>query len=368
MHSSTSSSKLTSQNEWERNIPDQNWKKIFFISLFVFALLTLGWELYWRGKGYSPSLDDNKDLWAYNRRKVEANPSSTVLVGASRMLFDFDLSVYRSEFNVEPIQLATVGTNATYYLSEIANHSRFNGTLIVDVLPLLFFVPEGMPVDIPVGNIKYAKDWNYAQKASFFLGLFPDRLFSFLEPDDLSMRGLLAGLPLTDREGVASPPRLPPHFLEIQTLNRQGLMTRKAETEQEFQKVIQQRWIPLFTPPPPPPRFTRDEFIKMFMEHVDATLVRIGEDVAKIQARGGKVIFVRYPSTGTVRELENQFTPNVAFWDRIRAKTHPNFSVSFEDHPELQGFECPEWSHLSRADATEFTKRLLKILKAQGAF
>ena len=37
--------------------------------------------------------------------------------------------------------------------------------------------------------------------------------------------------------------------------------------------------------------------------------------------------------------------------------------IYFEDHPELAGFDCPEWSHLSAGDSVEFTKRLVPHLR-----
>lgn len=366
MPSSTSNSRLTNLNVWERNIPKKNWPGLFVLALILFSLLILSWEMFWRSKGYEPSIDDNKDLWAYNREKVEKNPNGTVLIGASRMLFDFNLSVYEKETGMAPIQLSTVGTNATYYLDELANHSEFKGTLIMGVLPMLAFVPEGLPVQTPVGNIKYFNEWNLAKRSSFFLGLIPDRLFAFLEPGDLSVRSLLNELPIDNRKGTQLAPKLPPYFLEIQDLNRQGLMIKKTETDIGFQETIQQRWIPLFTPPPPPPIFTPEQFKKIFMDHMNFTISKMRENITKIKNRGGKVILVRFPGTNTVLELENKFSPNPGFWDRIKNETQANFSISFEDYPELQGYKCPEWSHLSRSDAVEYTKSLVKIMKEKA--
>jgi hypothetical protein len=38
--------------------------------------------------------------------------------------------------------------------------------------------------------------------------------------------------------------------------------------------------------------------------------------------------------------------------------------IYFEDFPELAGFNCPEWSHLSAGDSVEFSKRLVPHLRA----
>jgi hypothetical protein len=88
-------------------------------------------------------------------------------------------------------------------------------------------------------------------------------------------------------------------------------------------------------------------------------------DVEAIRGRGGRVIFIRLPSNGKLRELEHRFQPRAEYWDRILTETGAP-GIHFEDHPELQGFECPEWSHLSGPDSVDYTRRLVEVMQAQG--
>src|SRR5204862_230838 len=37
--------------------------------------------------------------------------------------------------------------------------------------------------------------------------------------------------------------------------------------------------------------------------------------------------------------------------------------IYYEDYPELSGFNCPAWSHLSAGDSVEFSKRLIPHLR-----
>jgi hypothetical protein len=37
--------------------------------------------------------------------------------------------------------------------------------------------------------------------------------------------------------------------------------------------------------------------------------------------------------------------------------------ICYSDFPDLSGFSCPEWSHLSAADSVEFSKRLVLHLR-----
>jgi len=39
--------------------------------------------------------------------------------------------------------------------------------------------------------------------------------------------------------------------------------------------------------------------------------------------------------------------------------------IHFQDYPQLQGYEQPEWSHLSAAEATRFTAALVPIIQRQ---
>ena len=93
-------------------------------------------------------------------------------------------------------------------------------------------------------------------------------------------------------------------------------------------------------------------------------------NVEKIRAKGGKVIFVRLPSSGGLRELEKKTTPREIYWDQLIESTQSP-GIHFEDYPELRNFDCPEWSHLRKDDAIRFTKELMihfKKLKRKDKF
>src|SRR5207237_8621531 len=83
----------------------------------------------------------------------------------------------------------------------------------------------------------------------------------------------------------------------------------------------------------------------------------------KLRARGGKVIFVRLPVSGGLKALEAKTTPRNQTWDPLLQGTGAS-GIYFEDFPELAGFNCPEWSHLSAGDSVEFSKRLVPTLRA----
>ena len=140
-------------------------------------------------------------------------------------------------------------------------------------------------------------------------------------------------------------------------------MWERAGFGSERARLVQQTWIPLFTPPPPPPHLSPEEFGELMRANTENTLERIRVAVDTVRSRGNRVVFVRPPSTATVRKLEHQFSPRERTWDLILAVTGAP-GIHFEDHPELAAFDCPEWSHLNGKDAQRYTAALLPLLPA----
>jgi hypothetical protein len=51
-------------------------------------------------------------------------------------------------------------------------------------------------------------------------------------------------------------------------------------------------------------------------------------------------------------------------WEALLAATGAP-GIHFEDYPELQGYELPEWSHMTQAEAIRFTRTLYALHQAQ---
>jgi len=71
-----------------------------------------------------------------------------------------------------------------------------------------------------------------------------------------------------------------------------------------------------------------------------------------------KLFSFDYPLAGGLKALENRTTPRGQTWDPLLQGTGAP-GIYFEDFPELAGFNCREWSHLSAGDSVEFSKRLV---------
>jgi hypothetical protein len=100
-------------------------------------------------------------------------------------------------------------------------------------------------------------------------------------------------------------------------------------------------------------------------DSLEAVFNKVKTSIDKIKARGGKILFVRTPSSGGYIETERVNYPREQYWDRMLSYTNTP-GIHFEDYPETANFVCPEWSHLTPQDAVVYTKHFIKQLEQKG--
>ncbi len=76
-----------------------------------------------------------------------------------------------------------------------------------------------------------------------------------------------------------------------------------------------------------------------------------------------KAPIVRDPSADDYLAYENSNFPRPTSWDVLLEKSKTP-GIYFEDYPQLQGYELPEWSHMTRASAERYTEALYKLLES----
>ncbi|MFT5366703.1 MAG: hypothetical protein ACI8V2_001652 [Candidatus Latescibacterota bacterium] len=347
MHSSTSS--------FRRPIPEAHWPRVGLITLVLVSIFMVGWEFYWRAEGYVPQYSDSRDIWASQRTRVsQGTGKETVIVGASRVRFDIDLDVWEQEVGQRPIQLGMNGTSAWPLLQDLASDAHFSGKVVFGVTEGLLFLPGFTgPAQNAFGNVRYYKNWSPSQRFGFILSKILEPRLAFMNGWDLNLNELIKrALPLENRPGALVVPPLPPLF-ETTQLDGRALLWDNVVTDDAFAQRIQQIWGPLFSFGPP-----------LGGPLLDGLLDQIKQDVEKIRARGGDVIFVRLPSKGGLRDLENARWPREAFYERLLTHTGSQ-GIHFEDYETLLKYSCPEWSHISAADAIPFTRSLISIIRTQ---
>lgn len=347
--------------DFARVVPDRPWKSLVAAAALLTLAATVAWELGARARGYRPSLNDTPDLWAEQRGRVQ--PDSLVLIGTSRMLFNADLDVLEQAFGRRPVQLALAGSSPFPVLEDLARDESFRGTLVVDIVPAMFLAPPGSPpMAVAQKALRRRDEWNYSQKWSHRLGLLLEERLAFLKQEDLTLKQLLARVPIADRPGAQVAPKLPPYFYTVDRDRRGRMFHEAAVTGSPLQQRVALGWLPLFTLPPPPSFIPLEQFGAMMGRAIEQRFADTQRHIATLRARGVRIVFVRMPVQGPLVDKEAAIVPLAAGWDRlVRENGVP--AINFADHPELDAFTLPEWSHLSAPDSVEFTKRLVPHLQ-----
>jgi hypothetical protein len=97
---------------------------------------------------------------------------------------------------------------------------------------------------------------------------------------------------------------------------------------------------------------------------IDEQIKAATEAVAKLRARGVKALFIRPPSDGEYYAYEQRELPRAITWDLLLQRTGAA-GIHFEDYPEMQGYELPEWSHMSAPEAERFTAAVVPIIERE---
>jgi hypothetical protein len=346
--------------DYERTIPRIPWRGITVIVVLIILAAAGIWELYCRSLGYRPTLNDNEDLWTMARRRVQ--PESLVIIGDSRAWFDVDLDEMQKGLGKRPVQLALAGSCAYPVLADLANDETFHGMIICSVVPRLLFAPPGVPpMAVAEKAVRRFHAQTLSQRTGEYLAIALEEHVAFLKQEDLTLERLLIRLQIPNRPGALVPPRLPPYFQTVDR-ERRARMIEKCAQPGSLQTTIQQIWIPLFTPPPPPTYIPHDVFMAQMGEAIQKRFQDIKASIDKLRGRGGKIVFVRFPHSGGLKALEDRDTPRAKIWDPLLKSTGAP-GIYYEDFPELAGFNCPEWSHLSAGDSVEFSRRLVPHLR-----
>ena len=339
----------------ERDIPDRPWGAIMFAALVMFLLMVGAWEWRWRSFGVEPSIANSDALWATQRRRIDngEGDGATVLIGSSRMLFDLQLPVWQKLSGQRPIQLALEGTSPMFALEDLADDPNFrNGHLLVGVAPELFF--SGFA--LRKGVLTYTRKQSPSQRIGQWLSMhFVEPWLAFDDPD-YALPTVLARQPWwPQRPGMHG--RMPVRKLMVVVdEDRASHIWDKLEKDPQYRALAQGIWAQHLAPSPDDPSPAQLQHI------IGEQIAHAAVAVAKLRKRNVKVIFVRTPSTGGYLAFENKVFPRAETWDVLLAKTGAP-GVHFQDHPELQGFWLPEWSHLAAADAVRFTEALYRIIE-----
>ncbi len=334
-----------------RPIPEIPWKKALLLASAFMLIGVIAWEYNARVTwGYdAAAYIDSKGSWTIQRRLIDQSDENTVaVVGSSRILFDLDLDNYEKLTGTRPIQLALVGTSPKPLLKDLAADEDFKGLLIVGITPGNFFSDRG---GLFGKNPEYYAKESPTQWLSQQISMLIEPHLSFYDNSNWPLFTLIGRMDFENNVAKYDPVSMVWTLSEMDK-DRNTKMFWKVEDVPDYQKHAQATWQNFFD--------LSDKYGAPPFD-LDAFLEGISKDINTIRSRGGDVVFVRTPSSDVYRDRENKNQPREQYWDRLLSETQ-SVGVHFEDHPQLQGFRTPEWSHLHSDDAPIYTSALVPIL------
>lgn len=326
--------------------------RTFALAFGLALALLVPYEYYWRHLERFPrSFNESDELWVMNRARLDdLGDEDVVIVGSSRGHFDINLDIFDSIAGRRPLMLASPGKSPFYAIEDIVEKTAFKGVLLVSVAPGLFFSPPSAGPAQGMKNERVDLYYKQTPAAAFsqwiYMGL--DSAFAYLV-EDAALSKWAGRLPFPDREGVRHDPAWPPMI--VMARDRNVRMIPEMETDTVFQNRQKAIWQSFKRPPPPPDsiRSVIDRYVGMF---------------GKFTARGGRVAIIRPPVTGYYRESEAKNFPNDSCWNRLIALSGAP-SYSYEDDSVMVAMQPPEWSHLNRREADQYTRIIAGWLRQQ---
>jgi hypothetical protein len=283
-----------------RDIPARPWARMLAVAATLLVIAVGGWEWRMRALGLEAGdLDDGPSFWAEQRRRLDADPGATTIIGDSRILYDTDLDRFQALTGVRPVQLAVAGSNALPFLEEVSQSPRFHGLAIVGIADRSYFRPGA---GLGAAALERYRFESPAVRVSFLLHRAISRVLAFLD-DKYRLNVLVRQLDEGWRPGAQLPANERLWKLGSVFDDRQTFIWRRNETDPRVSAHQRAVWMRPFPPVP------------------DATIVgvigRTRAAVDRIRARGGEVVFVRPPSAPPLRTQEEETAARARGWERL---------------------------------------------------
>jgi hypothetical protein len=307
--------------------------------------LLAAWEASWRLNGHAPSVHAVDESWLLAFDRI--GPDSTVVLGTSRIQAALDPASWAAQTGTAaPVLLALPGNSPLPLLERLARDATFHGLVLIDLLPMYVFDATDTN---EVRGARLLEEYDAAKKN-------PSRWTE-------AWLAVHVGGSLVLRD-----PRLQP--LELVKQVRLGQWpdptgaTMRADrfAPVDFTSLRRERpWSPV-------EGFKGWEYETASTvgtpadeARVAELLVRLEEPIARLQARGVRVVAVYLPACGKRAEIEERRWPRARYWDRFAASTSAR-AVHLGDVEGFPRFDCYDGSHIDVSDSPAFTRALIELV------
>lgn len=334
----------------EREVPQKPWGYVLFAAFLIATALSGAWEWHWRSFGAIPGYRDDAALWARQRRRIDHGAgNATVLIGSSRTFFDIQLPVWERLAGRRPIQLARNGSSPLFLIEDLANDPVFTGRLLVGIAPNIFFSGYQQWK----GLTSYIDTESPSQRVGKILSMYlVEPWFAFYDPS-FALFNVLRSQPWPERGDI---PRYYSLKYAVTQADRNNYMWDKLANDAAYRALARNVQELAFYYPLPTPEESAE-----YQRNRDVQITKAAAAVARLRSRGVSVIFVRDPSEGDYLADEDFEFPRQTSWDVLLKKTAVP-GIYFQDFSELQGYDLPEMSHMTRESAEHYTEALYGVI------
>jgi hypothetical protein len=340
---------------------------VFGVAFFMLLSYVAITEAALSEMGFRTTVSDSEARWLKERKRAsELGTRALILVGASRIQLDIDLSVLRKRTGLEPVQLAIDGSSYVPVLQGLAKDQSIRGTVVLDLMPS----PVSFEID-PVGRSQpYQADYetsshkefswpNYHTSEAWLDEVIRSRLINFAD----------SGRPwdaLVNR--LTNPNATPQYLLTFPDRSRQADYQNVPMPDFYLQRVLRHVGNPAEIDPHQPTGLLAQQ-LEGYVRRLKPTpenaqnekgLADLERAVSAIQSRHGQVIIISMPTSGLVQESDSIRFPRSLYWDKVVATTSAK-TIHWQDHPSLSGFVCPDGSHLDKRDSAAFTRAFVLV-------
>ena len=331
-------------------IPACPYGRFWFLVLFMCLALLVVEEGAFRIRGYFPTLNDTRELWAYWRGRVYTSKGRRriVIIGASRAQLGIVPEVLEQEFpQYDVVHLAIDGTGCYAALEDLANDPQFDGVVLCSFHPTIVSPSR---LDDQRGHIEYYRNNRMSLNRTVNLRL------------SCMVQGHVCVMDSYDNPKYILQGILRKRSHDVPCIRTQFNRYRQAfyHARRNSEQLANMR----------ASRLTAGrELLRNSEQPIDAFLEAVDQQIVPLCrmmfAKQGAVIFLRMPESGEYWDETNRVFPKEMYWDKF-AERCPAPAIHFLDYPSLSKFTCPEGSHLDYADAVQFTRTLSRIIIESG--
>ncbi|MFZ6768288.1 hypothetical protein ACO0LM_14595 [Undibacterium sp. Di26W] len=346
-------------------MPAYPWKRIFAFILLLTLAAIVAMELSLRSLGYQPTALDSKERWSHERgRASELGSQALTLIGTSRFQLGMDLDVLRKGTGLEAIQLAVDGSSFVPVLKNLADDPRVTGTILIDYTSgALANARQGSFGSVSVFVDEYEKQQLRFQ--NFSADTLEKKLTAGIH-ENLSIFSDGSNPWFALRYRILPWKRSSQYITTRPDRSRLADYSRLPWPDAYYSRVAKQlgmEWNP---------HAGRGRAEARFLDKIKSMPVASQEDflygaqlirgyIDTIQKRGGKVLFVKMPTTGLIKEADEQRYPEQQFLEVFFASSHLPILYD-KNQPAIRDFKCPDGSHLDQKDRASFSAIVAKFV------